>query len=193
MAYAPFEVETRGVDRPGHDPGHGLGMQLSRIKKRGHASPASTITATRTCPINRDIHFALIWSHMHSRGIGFVATTDDPTVAGDLYSTTTWSEPQARVFPDTPAIVVHAGSTVTYSCTYQNATANSFVQGPSARTNEMCILHGMYWPRMDSASELCLSGTSSMGEPIAVDDAGPADDAGGDDAAAADDGGAGGH
>jgi hypothetical protein len=35
------------------------------------------------------------------------------------------------------------------------------VQGQSAATNEMCILHGMYWPRQDVVAEFCLSGAST--------------------------------
>jgi len=132
--------------------------------------PMSEVTVTRTCPIDRDINLALLWSHMHSRGIGFVATTNDPTAgARILYATTTWSEPQARVFPQDPPVTVHAGSTITYSCTYENMTSETIVQGQSARTNEMCILHGMYWPRMDSTGELCFLGASSMGTPAAAD------------------------
>ncbi len=32
------------------------------------------------------------------------------------------------------------------------------VYGPSAATNEMCFLHGLYWPRVDPASEFCFGG-----------------------------------
>jgi hypothetical protein len=46
-------------------------------------------------------------------------------------------------------------------------TPQTIVQGQSAATNEMCILHGMYWPRLDSATELCLSGQSSTDVPPA--------------------------
>jgi hypothetical protein len=131
--------------------------------------PMSDVTVTRTCPLSHDINLALLWSHMHSRGVSFLATTDDPVAAaraGNLYSTTTWSEPQPRAFPYDPPVTVHAGSSITYSCTYHNPTEQTFVQGQSALTNEMCILHGMYWPRQDSATELCLFGSST-------EDAGP--------------------
>lgn len=153
--------------------------------------PMSEATVTRTCPIDHDINVALLWSHMHSRGIAFVATANDPTTGpSNLYATTTWSEPEARVFPTDPPVTLHAGSTITYSCTYENMTSQTIVQGESARTNEMCILHGMYWPRMESASELCLSGMSSMDPPYAADDAGTSsidtDDAGADAGMASD-------
>jgi hypothetical protein len=132
--------------------------------------PMAEATVTRTCPITHDVNLALLWSHMHSRGVAFTATTDDADAAeriGDLYSTTTWSEPQPRVFPDSPPVTLHAGSTITYSCKYLNMTPQTIVQGQSAATNEMCILHGMYWPRLDSTTELCLSGQSSTDVPPA--------------------------
>jgi hypothetical protein len=123
----------------------------------------SRVTVTRSCPIAQDMDLALLWSHMHSRGVDFVATTDDPVASariGALYQTTSWSEPQPRAFPYEPPVTLHAGSTITYSCTYDNPSDQTFVQGQSAATNEMCILHGMYWPRQDAATELCLSGAS---------------------------------
>ncbi|HLK37347.1 MAG TPA: hypothetical protein VKU41_11385 [Polyangiaceae bacterium] len=134
--------------------------------------PMSEVTVTRTCPISQDIDLALLWSHMHSRGISFEATTNDPVAsaeAGDLYETTTWSEPTPRAFPYDPPVTLHAGSAITYSCTYRNTMSQTFVAGQSAATNEMCILHGMYWPRLDSATELCLAGTSPQDDDGGID------------------------
>jgi Copper type II ascorbate-dependent monooxygenase, C-terminal domain len=143
--------------------------------------PYSEITVTRTCPLDDDVDLALLWSHMHSRGIAFTATSSDPAAvkqAGDLYDSTTWSEPSPRTFPDDPPVTLHSGSSITYTCTYRNPTGQTFVAGQSAATNEMCILHGMYWPRLDSATELCESGTSTMGSPISLLDGGVAPDGG---------------
>jgi hypothetical protein len=131
--------------------------------------PFSEVTVTRTCPLDADIDLALLWSHMHSRGIQFQATSSDPVAAqqaGDLYDSTTWSEPSPRTFPYAPPVTLHSGSSITYSCTYRNTTAQTFVAGQSAATNEMCILHGMYWPRLDSMTEMCYGGTSSMSSAV---------------------------
>jgi hypothetical protein len=125
--------------------------------------PASVLTVTRRCPIAADINIALLWSHMHKRGVDFKATTDDPRAAarlGDLYATTTWAEPEAREFPEDPPATLRAGSTIEYSCTFNNTTVRTIVAGQSAEVNEMCILHGMYWPRVDSATERCSFGTN---------------------------------
>jgi hypothetical protein len=132
---------------------------------------SSIATVTRSCPIAADIHLALLWSHMHSRGVSFMASTDDQTAAdrvGALYETTQWSEPSPRQFPYDPPVTVHAGSAITYSCTYENTTDHTIVQGQSAQTNEMCILHGMYWPRTDLQTEQCFQGTSSTSDPTPI-------------------------
>ena len=133
--------------------------------------PASSVVARRTCPISQDINLALLWSHMHSRGVAFEARTDDPGVDapdGTLYESEDWSEPSPRQFPNDPPITVHAGSSITYACTYENRTEMAIKQGLSAVTNEMCILHGMYWPRVDQRTEQCVMGVNISGEPGAL-------------------------
>jgi hypothetical protein len=123
--------------------------------------PNSQTTVRRTCPIPEEMNLAILWSHMHWRGTGFRAKTDDAAIVdriGDLYDSETWNEPPPRDFPNDPPVTLHAGATVTYECDFSNDTAETVVQGPSAETNEMCILHGMYWPRQDPSVELCLQG-----------------------------------
>ncbi|HVU01117.1 MAG TPA: hypothetical protein VHE30_05170 [Polyangiaceae bacterium] len=125
--------------------------------------PQSKVSVTRTCPIPKDVNLALLWSHMHARGVGFIAVTSDDRAAervGNLFETRDWSEPQARAFSYAPPVVLHAGTSITYTCDYDNPTSNTFTQGPSAATNEMCILHGMYWPRLPASVETCLNGTA---------------------------------
>jgi hypothetical protein len=173
-----FRLHTEDVAKVTHEAG-----SIFFYNPVINVPPYSEVTVTRTCPLDQDIEPALLWSHMHSRGIHFTATTDDVEAVervGDLYDSTTWSEPSARTFPDHPPVTLHAGSSVTYSCTYRNTTAQTFVSGQSAATNEMCILHGMYWPRLASPTELCAYGVSSMSTPISLlgPDGGAAPDAG---------------
>lgn len=128
-------------------------------------APHSKARVTMTCPIAQDINPALLWSHMHKRALGFVATTDDSAAAatlGTLYSQDDWSEPQPREYPTSPPVTLHAGSHITFSCDYQNDSDATFTYGNSAETNEMCILHGMYWPRMPSMNEQCFGGMSTQ-------------------------------
>jgi hypothetical protein len=124
--------------------------------------PNSERTVTRTCPVPEEINLALLWGHMHKRGLAFRARTDDAKVndrIGDLYDTDEWNEPPARAYPTDPPVMLHKGSTINYQCDFKNDSSNTIVQGQSADTNEMCILHGMYWPRVPSF-ELCRGGVS---------------------------------
>jgi hypothetical protein len=122
--------------------------------------------STLTCPITSDIHPALLWSHMHKQGSNFVANTDDSVAAaavgGVLYAENDWSEPQPRAYPFDPPVTLHAGTNITFSCDFTNPNSYTLTFGQSAEMNEMCILHGMYWPRMTSPSaEQCYGGMST--------------------------------
>ena len=135
--------------------------------------PANTaVTATRSCPIPKDLNLGLLWSHMHARGYSFRAWTDDAVatqqLGGDVYDQpgpAGWAEPHVQTYPWDPPVTLHAGSKLTFSCTFHNTTAQTFVFGQSAATGEMCLLHGMYWPRLDAATERCTNGTSTSGQP----------------------------
>jgi hypothetical protein len=128
-------------------------------------APHAKSRSSMTCTLPSDFNPALLWSHMHSRGIHFEATTDDAAAAaslGTLYSNDDWSEPQPRDYPYAPPVVLHANSHITFSCDFQNDTDQTFTFGQSAATNEMCILHGMYWPRMTSSmGEQCFGGKTT--------------------------------
>lgn len=133
--------------------------------------PHSEVTFTRACPIPKDINLGLLWSHMHARGWSFKASTDDPMAMaqlnGDVYDQPGpdgWAEPHVQTYPSDPPIVLHAGSKLTISCTYHNTTDQTFRFGQSAETSEMCLLHGMYYPRLDGATERCTNGTSTSGK-----------------------------
>jgi hypothetical protein len=126
--------------------------------------PHTKSRTTMTCTLPQDIHLALLWSHMHSRGIHFLATSDDPEAAaalGDLYEEESWSEPRPREYPSDPPATLHAGTHITFSCDYENTSDDEFHFGNSAKANEMCLLHGMYWPRMPTFAELCIGGPTS--------------------------------
>lgn len=128
-----------------------------------HLNPNAQGSASLSCPIRSDISLAFAASHMHRRGISFHAETDDiasPAMQeGALYTTTDWEEPLPRNFGADGGLI-HAGSTITYTCDFANDTANPVVAGASADTNEMCMFVGMYWPRQDQAMEWCYDGVT---------------------------------
>jgi hypothetical protein len=137
--------------------------------------PNSAVTVTQTCPIPKDINLGLLWSHMHARGYSFRAWTDDQVatqqLGGDVYDQPGpdgWQEPHVQTYPYDPPVTIHAGSKLMFSCTFHNTTSQTFSFGQSAATAEMCLLHGMYWPRLDSATEQCLNGTSKNDSPVAI-------------------------
>jgi hypothetical protein len=135
--------------------------------------PGMRVSTTRSCPIPSDINLALLWSHMHSRGIAFNVFTDDERTNGPfgvLYQSKDWSEPKPREYPARPPFTVHAGSKIIYECTFENHTDGTINAGLSAATDEMCILHGMYWPRVDPKIETCLMGKSKSSDPVPVSD-----------------------
>jgi hypothetical protein len=137
--------------------------------------PHSEVTATKSCPITKDITLGILWSHMHARGYSFRASTDDAAataqLGGDVYvqpGPNAWEEPHVQNYPVNPPVILHAGSKLTISCTYQNTTDRTFTFGLSAETAEMCLLHGMYWPRLDGATERCSNGVSMSGKSMSL-------------------------
>lgn len=126
--------------------------------------PHGTGHSEMNCTLPQDINLALLWSHMHARGVNFVAETTDEDAAkalGTLYKETDWAEPRPRIYPSDPPVVLHKGTQIKFGCDFQNETDMTFRFGQSAETNEMCILHGMYWPRMPRAAEQCMGGMST--------------------------------
>jgi hypothetical protein len=117
-----------------------------------------------TCTLGQHIMLAQLWSHMHSRGVNFVAETDDEDAQealGTLYKETDWAEPKPRIYPSDPPVVLHEGTHISFGCDFKNDTDRTFRFGQSAETNEMCILHGMYWPRMPRQQEQCMGGLTT--------------------------------
>ncbi|HKU38102.1 MAG TPA: hypothetical protein VJR89_08145, partial [Polyangiales bacterium] len=127
-----------------------------------HVPPFALASASMSCPLPEDMHLLLLWSHMHARGVRFVVETDDPAAAAmlgsPLYEARGWAEPQAKSYPVRRDAVLHAGSRIHFRCEYENDGERTYRFGSSAATDEMCILHGMYWPRTSRDYEQCLIG-----------------------------------
>ena len=81
-------------------------------------------------------------SHMHSRGIGFTAVTNQaPPVT--LYTGTAWDEPQSTVYPT--GLDIPSGTSITWTCSYDNKTTTTMTFGEHASNNEMCIFSGIFY------------------------------------------------
>jgi hypothetical protein len=120
------------------------------------AIPANAhATATMACPITDDVSLVAQVSHMHKRGYGYKASLldGDPLQGGKeielLYEGTEWDEPLVHF--NNPALSLHAGQWLQWTCEYNNPDSRNVSQGQQT-TDEMCVFIGQYWPhsiRMD--------------------------------------------
>lgn len=110
--------------------------------------PPGSSTASRQFLVPYSIQVIRAVGHMHSRGKQFSAVTN---VGQNVYDTTTWAEPAERVFD--PPLTIAGGSTITWSCTYDNPTATLYTFGESATMNEMCIMYGIFYPTDPNANQ----------------------------------------
>lgn len=73
-------------------------------------------------------------SHMHRRGVHFVAET---STGRSLFDTTEWDEAPPVNYD--PPVTVNPGESIKWTCTYNNDTGMTLTFGDSALKNEMCI------------------------------------------------------
>jgi hypothetical protein len=84
---------------------------------------------------------------MHRHAVGFTSSTSDGRM---LFETKDWEGPRPASFD--PPMDIAAGTTITWSCSFQNDTGKTLGFGESASTNEMCIFNGIYFPSPDGSS-----------------------------------------
>jgi copper type II ascorbate-dependent monooxygenase-like protein len=114
----------------------------------------STYTARMTCELSKDINVVSMLSHMHSRGVRYQAQATQPGGSPQqLLATDQWLNPDPMILP-TP-MKLAAGTRIDYACDYRDTTGTAVMEGQSKTQNEMCMLIGAYWPRMDFAHEFC--------------------------------------
>ena len=128
-----------------------------------HVPANSTATARMRCPVSQDISIVALQSHMHRRGVDFVAALTDQSGARlqEIYTNTNWEGVPVKRFE--PALEIAAGQALDYRCTYENAEAQTVIQGLTTK-DEMCMLIGPYYPR-DPYLETC---TDNSDSPIAT-------------------------
>jgi hypothetical protein len=112
------------------------------------AVPPGPSTALRQFLVPYSIQMIRSVGHMHSRGKLFSAVTN---TGQTVYDTTNWAEPEERVFD--PPLTIAGGSTITWSCTYENPTGTVLTFGESATINEMCIMYGLFYPTDPNANQ----------------------------------------
>ena len=115
--------------------------------------PFSESTTTSRCTITadgdqtREVKIIGITGHYHFRGHQFEAyrVNADGSRGELLYQYKGFDQPVFQQYSDDP-IVLHKGEGIEWTCHYTNNTKNTYTFGPSAATQEHCILFGQYYP-----------------------------------------------
>jgi len=97
-------------------------------------------------------------SHMHSRGVHFVAKTSTGTT---LVDDTNWDEPPPHVYD--PPVMMNPGDSLDWTCTYNNMTGKTLTFGDSAAANEMCIFVGRYYSTDANDVQIVCMASSAQG------------------------------
>jgi hypothetical protein len=119
--------------------------------------PGNGQTVTTTCSVPSTYgQIALIGggSHMHSRGVHFVAST---SAGASLIDTTQWDEPPLATY--NPPVMLNPGDSITWTCTYNNTTGMTLSFGDSALKNEMCIYLARFYSAPSGNDIECQSPT----------------------------------
>jgi len=114
--------------------------------------PGGESEARMRCPITRDVTLLDAQSHMHARGVSYLAELRAPgSEPTTVYQSQDWQNvPIARFAPGLP---LPAGSSLDYRCRYRNPDQRTVLQGLTTR-DEMCMFVGVYFPR-DPQLERC--------------------------------------
>ncbi len=105
--------------------------------------------ATARCPIPDDIRITNAQSHMHARGVDYEAQVLRGGQQTLLYETTAWENVPVEAYD--PAFEVAGGSTIEWTCRYENPEARDVFQGPRS-SDEMCMLIASYYPAQPEVS-----------------------------------------
>ncbi len=131
-------VLTMAIAKPGVVTQHAGILYLddtSLVVKPGISTSNSSYT------LQQNVTIMETWSHMHQGATNFISSTSSGQT---LFTTTEWAEPAAKVY--SPALTLNQGTTIKWSCTYDNTTGTTRTFGESAVTNVMCISISVFYP-----------------------------------------------
>ena len=121
----------------------------------------STASSGIRCSVPRDMTIITASTHYHQRGTGmraFIDTSRAQPSSAPFLETQDWEHPPDFHGP----LAVSAGSIFRFECAYSNADSSDVFQGPNAKTSEMCVLFGLYYPQIegdfDKCADLSISG-----------------------------------
>lgn len=130
-----------------------------------HVGPQSTGKARSRCTLTDDIFLLNAQSHMHARGVNYVAEHRPAgSSAGQVfYENEDWEDVPVDTYG--AGLEMKAGDELEYECTYNNPEMRDVFQGPRT-TDEMCMFVGTYYPRKP---ELDVCATASGRGQIGMD------------------------
>jgi hypothetical protein len=117
---------------------------------------------SNTCATPPGAQFWRITTHAHKQAIR-TAVLDDQAI---VFESTNWEQPGAEEWLATP-FFTFASNALTYTCTYNNPTSRTIMDGDSAATDEQCMAIAHVFPAC--LSRLCFNS-------FAVGSAPPCDD-----------------
>lgn len=114
-----------------------------------HIRAHSENSARMSCPVAKDIKLLNMQSHMHKRGVGYVANLTDEHggLIQELYTNDQWEGVPIQRYGE--GLEIKAGQSLDYRCDYKNPEDRDIVQGLTT-ADEMCMLIGVYYPRDDN-------------------------------------------
>lgn len=104
---------------------------------------ATNFKVSATCDVTQGAKFWSMSTHAHKQAV----TTEVRDGSQMLFHSADWEHPGAQQW-SAPEFYTF-GSKITWECTYDNIGSNAnnpIVDGQSARTNEMCMATGYYFP-----------------------------------------------
>jgi hypothetical protein len=114
----------------------------------------STARSGIRCSVPSDINIITASTHYHQRGTGmrvFIDRNRGQPSSEPFLETHDWEHPPDFHGP----LAVSAGSVFRFECAYANAEPSEVFQGPNAATSEMCVLFGLYYPRIEGEFGTC--------------------------------------
>jgi hypothetical protein len=105
----------------------------------------SAATSRMRCTLPHDIKLVSGQSHMHKRGVGYVANIVEPSGAMQpIYESHDWED--VPIGDWSPGMQLHKGQSIDYTCQFQNSEDRQVAQGATTK-DEMCMFLGNYYPR----------------------------------------------
>jgi Copper type II ascorbate-dependent monooxygenase, C-terminal domain len=118
-----------------------------------HVPAQSSSQAREVCPLAAGVTLVNAQSHMHARGVDYVADLLDAsgTKMQELYTNRSWEHVVSKSME--PPLSISAGQMIDFRCSYVNNETHDINRGRTTR-DEMCMFIGLYYPK-DTKTEVC--------------------------------------